>query len=165
MNNVVRLTNDHNMFDMLPKTAAGYVDSRSVKRIFNPLFSIFFITALWFKPKKDISAKISVFWKNSFHSSANNPFAPSLTIEMHIVTIFAFPIGLAVAFPLIPDTIYPNGLSAELISRGTSLAKRFINAPGVNDGDFAPVEVTACRDNNFSGSCVVIRSFPGQCGR
>ena len=35
----------------------------------------------------------------------------------------------------------------------------------VSGGGYAPVEVTACRDIKFSGSCVVIKSHPGQCGR
>lgn len=105
---------------------------------------------------------------------------------MHIVKFLAFSTGLAISYvaaapALIPDTFYPDGISVkyypnglpaglypetELTSRATSLAKLvFINAPGVSDGDYAPVEVTACKDINFSGPCVVIKSFPGQCGR
>ena len=87
---------------------------------------------------------------------------------MHIITFLAFSTGLAISYvaaapALIPDTFYPdgtvvkyypNGLPAglypgtELTSRATSLATRdrrvSIKAPGVGNGDNAPVEVTAC---------------------
>lgn len=134
-----------------------------------------------------LQAELQLLKKNSFIS--HNPFAQSSVIGMHIITFLAFSTGLAISYvaaapALIPNTFYPNGVvvkyypnglpaglypGTELTSRATNLAKRdpqtTIDAPGVAAGDLPQVEVTACSDENFSGRCLVIRSFPGQCGR
>lgn len=127
--------------------------------------------------------------KNLFSFIGHNPFAQSSVIEMYIITFLALSTAFAIfhvaaAPAFISDTTYSNGIVAkydpkgllagffsatEPTSRATNLAKRdpetVVNAPCVGDHDLPKVEVTACSDINFSGGCVLIRSFPGQCGR
>ena len=125
------------------------------------------------------------YFSDSCSLRDKDSFAHSSTMKMKIITFFTFFTELAVSYAVAvpapaPDTTfpdgivvkyYPNGLpaglypGAKLTSRATNLDKR--DDPFVVDVEFPGtpvVGVYACRDINFSGPCVYIRSSPNQCG-
>lgn len=109
-------------------------------------------------------------------------FAPISIFIMKIIANLAFFTGLSIPYvagvpapapPLAPDievTPYPNGLPAglypgsDLTSRTPSFEKRDPPSADVSGGAEPKAGVYMCSDNNFSGTCVYIRSALGQCG-